>query len=121
MKKTRTSAAAVLALTGVLALAACSPPHENGSENKVDTATTGAPSPSIATTKSADSHSGHSHGDTKTTGSASTAMDADLSESAIATLTVSGSSSSTLHNDLKTQGTAGTTKTGSEPTPVAAH
>lgn len=52
MKKTRISAAVALVLSGALALAACSPPNENDSEQKEynDTATTGPAVPSIATT-----------------------------------------------------------------------
>ncbi|KAB3523417.1 hypothetical protein GC425_00980 [Corynebacterium sp. zg254] len=48
MKNTRTAALAALALTGALALSACTPPHQNDSTSqKPDTATEGPAMPSI--------------------------------------------------------------------------
>lgn len=115
MKKTRTSAAVALALTGVLALSACSPPNENNSDKKVDTATTGPASPSIATTKSADSHSTGSHEESEATGSATATTDAEASQSANPEPSNSETANSTMQNDPEIQVPAGVQNSGSEP------
>lgn len=107
MKKTRTSAVVALALTGALALAACTPPNENDSDKKVDTATTGPASPSIVTTESADSESTESHGESEATGTTAATDAAEPTDSETA--------SSTLQNDPEMQAPAGVPNTGSEP------
>lgn len=49
MKLNSKTLSAAIALTGALALAACSPPHENDADSgHLDTATTGAKSPKLA-------------------------------------------------------------------------